>query len=112
MILSQPTTGLDARAALHVATVIRRIADSGRTVLMTIHQPSAAVFLLFDRLLLLQAGGQVVYNGDIGNKGETLEQYFADIAGKQKKAGYNVAACMFAQKQFVLSLLSLLMYCC
>ena len=43
----QPTSGLDARAALIVVKALRKIADEGRTVIATIHQPSLAVFELF-----------------------------------------------------------------
>lgn len=44
---SQPTSGLEARAALLVVETLRRIADEGRTIVATIHQPSYAVFRLF-----------------------------------------------------------------
>jgi ABC-type multidrug transport system ATPase subunit len=44
---SQPTSGLDARAALLVVKTLRAIADEGRTVVATIHQPSGAVFEMF-----------------------------------------------------------------
>ena len=43
----KPTTGLDARSALLVVKLLRKIADQGRTVCATIHQPSSAVFELF-----------------------------------------------------------------
>ena len=38
---------LDARAAILVVKVLRKIADTGRTVIATIHQPSSPVFDLF-----------------------------------------------------------------
>jgi len=50
--IPQPTTGLDSRSALTVARVIRKIASTGRTCICTIHQPSAELFFMFDRLLL------------------------------------------------------------
>jgi hypothetical protein len=40
--------------ALQVAAVCRSIADSGRTVVCTIHQLSRFVFEMFDTLLFLQ----------------------------------------------------------
>jgi hypothetical protein len=43
----KPTTGLDARSALLVVKLLRKIADTGRTVCCTIHQPSSSVFSLF-----------------------------------------------------------------
>ena len=41
-----------------------------------IHQPSAELFQMFDRLLLLRKGGQTVYFGDIGPNALTLINYF------------------------------------
>jgi hypothetical protein len=43
----KPTTGLDARSAMLVVKLLRRIADQGRTVCATIHQPSSTVFEMF-----------------------------------------------------------------
>jgi len=48
--------------------VIRRIANAGRTVICTIHQPSAELFFMFDRLLLLKAGGECVFFGPLGDQ--------------------------------------------
>ena len=59
----EPTSGLDSRAALIVLRVIRKIASRGRSVVATIHQPSAELFSRFDRVLLLQTGGRAVYFG-------------------------------------------------
>jgi hypothetical protein len=44
---SQPTSGLDSRAALLVVKILRKIANQGRTVVATIHQPSSSVFEMF-----------------------------------------------------------------
>ena len=62
VFLDEPTTGLDASSAYNVMEKISRMADKGRTVVATIHQPSAAMVSLYDKLLLLSAG-RVVYLG-------------------------------------------------
>jgi ABC-type multidrug transport system permease subunit len=49
----------------------------GQAVLVTIHQPSAQLFLQFDSLLLLAKGGKTVYFGDIGENASTLKEYFS-----------------------------------
>ena len=41
---------------------IRNVARSGRTVMVTIHQPSIDIFESFNALVLLQAGGRVRLN--------------------------------------------------
>lgn len=80
LFLDEPTSGLDARAAKSLMDGVRKIADSGRTVICTIHQPSTEVFLLFDSLLLLQRGGETVYFGELGRNGETLINYVQGLA--------------------------------
>ena len=62
LFLDEPTTGLDASASHAIVTVLRELAAAGHTVVMTIHQPSAATTALFDRLLLLWSG-RVAYDG-------------------------------------------------
>ena len=42
---------------------LKEIAESGRTVICSIHQPRSDVFALFDHLVLLVKGGKVAYSG-------------------------------------------------
>ena len=62
LFLDEPTSGLDASRALKICKVLRELANEGRTIFSTIHQPSAACFELFDRVILL-SGGLTVYSG-------------------------------------------------
>ncbi|KAF1330392.1 Pleiotropic drug resistance protein abc superfamily, partial [Globisporangium splendens] len=95
LFLDEPTSGLDARSAKVIMDGVRKVANSGRTVLCTIHQPSSEVFHLFDSLLLLKRGGETVYFGDLGHEGSSLIKYFEAIPGTQKIAdGYNPATWM------------------
>jgi ABC-type multidrug transport system ATPase subunit len=79
LFLDEPTSGLDGSGALLVAGVMRAVADRGVVVVSTIHQPSAAIFGMFDELLLLQRRGRVVYNGPVGRDGECLVQYLRGV---------------------------------
>ncbi len=63
LFVDEPTTGLDAFAALKVMQSLRVIASSGRTVVTTVHQPRSSIFQLFDQLLLLSEG-RVMYFGN------------------------------------------------
>ena len=56
MFCDEPTSGLDAFMAQNVITVLREMAAKGKTVVVTIHQPSSEVFAMFDRLLLMSEG--------------------------------------------------------
>ena len=92
LFLDEPTSGLDSRGALVVIRAMRRIADSGRTVVATIHQPSAAVFELFDDLILLKRGGNIVFSGELGEESINLVKYFEERGAKPIEQKENPAA--------------------
>ena len=79
LFLDEPTTGLDARSAAVVMRAIRNVASTGRTVICTVHQPSAELFFSFDALLLLAPGGYPVYAGPLGHRGLALTDYLQVI---------------------------------
>lgn len=66
LFLDEPTSGLDSQSAFNIVRFLKKLAAAGQAILCTIHQPNAALFENFDRLLLLQRGGRCVYFGDIG----------------------------------------------
>lgn len=77
LFLDEPTSGLDSQSAFNIVRFLKKLAAAGQAILCTIHQPNAALFENFDRLLLLQRGGRCVYFGDIGKDAETLRHYLA-----------------------------------
>ena len=60
LFLDEPTSGLDGQSAWNIVRFLRKLADHGQAILCTIHQPSSLLFESFDRLLLLQRGGETV----------------------------------------------------
>jgi ABC-type multidrug transport system ATPase subunit len=76
IFLDEPTSGLDGQSAFNTVRFLRKLADCGQAVLVTIHQPSAQLFAQFDTLLLLAKGGKTVYFGDIGDHAATIKEYF------------------------------------
>ena len=77
LFLDEPTSGLDAQSAWNLIRFLRKLADRGQAILCTIHQPSSMLFESFDRLLLLERGGETVYFGDIGTDSQVVRDYFA-----------------------------------
>ncbi|KAK9441048.1 BMR1-like protein [Metarhizium brunneum] len=75
LFLDEPTSGLDSQSAFNIVRFLKKLAAAGQAVLCTIHQPNAALFENFDRLLLLQRGGRTVYFGDIGEDAAILRAY-------------------------------------
>lgn len=76
LFLDEPTSGLDSQSAFNIVRFLKKLAAAGQAILCTIHQPNSALFENFDRLLLLQRGGECVYFGDIGHDSQVLLDYF------------------------------------
>lgn len=62
MFLDEPTSGLDEVTAASCIRLLKSLAHQDKTIICTIHQPSAAMFAQFDNVYLL-ARGQCVYQG-------------------------------------------------
>lgn len=62
LILDEPTSGLDSFTAEMVMGLLKQQADKGKTIVLTIHQPSSNIFNIFDRLILM-VEGNFVYQG-------------------------------------------------
>jgi len=60
LFLDEPTTGLDSTTALNVLELLKKLAQNGRNIVSTIHQPSSEIFSQFDNLLLM-VRGNVIY---------------------------------------------------
>ncbi|CAH8581010.1 unnamed protein product [Schistosoma bovis] len=67
LYLDEPTTGLDSYTAGTVIQTLRRLADSGRTIVFSIHQPKYSIYRRFDRLTII-SNGQMIYHGPGGQK--------------------------------------------
>uniref|UniRef100_H3DQ46 ABC transporter domain-containing protein n=1 Tax=Tetraodon nigroviridis TaxID=99883 RepID=H3DQ46_TETNG len=74
LFLDEPTTGLDASTANSVLLLLKRMANNGRTIILSIHQPRYSIYRLFDSLTLLVNGKQV-YHGPA----QRALEYFSDI---------------------------------
>ncbi|KAE8958197.1 hypothetical protein PF010_g31044 [Phytophthora fragariae] len=74
---------------------VRKVANTGRTVVCTIHQPSSEVFSVFNSLLLLKRGGETVFAGELGKNASEMIAYFESIDGVANlEDNYNPATWM------------------
>ncbi|XP_061351458.1 pleiotropic drug resistance protein 3-like isoform X2 [Gastrolobium bilobum] len=95
IFMDEPTSGLDARAAAVVMRAVKNVVGTGRTVTCTIHQPSIDIFEAFDELILMKAGGRIIYSGTLGEHSSRVIEYFESIPGVPKiKDNYNPSTWM------------------
>ncbi|CAF1454126.1 unnamed protein product [Adineta steineri] len=85
IFLDEPTSGLDSTSAVTLMHVLRELALKGKTIIMSIHQPSSQIFQSFDQLILL-ADAKTIFMG----KSSNALDYFATL-GHHAPLQYNPA---------------------
>lgn len=53
LVLDEPTSGLSSTDTMSVIQLLRSLADSGKTILVTIHQPSLEAYRMFDAVVVI-----------------------------------------------------------
>jgi len=94
ILLDEPTSGLDSYQAAQVIKFLRKLADTGKTIIAVIHQPSQQVFSMFDDLLLVSEGRQM-YFGEVSE----VRSYFT-------KLGYGASMDDIGTAEHVLDVIS------
>ncbi|KHN36795.1 ABC transporter G family member 9 [Glycine soja] len=74
LFLDEPTSGLDSTTAQRIVSTLWELACGGRTIVMTIHQPSSRLYYLFHKVLLLSEGNSLYFG-----KGSEAIEYFSNI---------------------------------
>ncbi|KAL8505936.1 hypothetical protein ACS0TY_016967 [Phlomoides rotata] len=74
LFLDEPTSGLDSTTAQKIVSTLSELAEGGRTIVMTIHQPSSRLFYMFHKVLLLSEGNPLYFG-----KGSTAMDYFSSV---------------------------------
>ena len=64
MFLDEPTSGLSSRDSENILDLLKELALKGKLLFVVIHQPSSDIFKMFDRLIILDTGGHLIYNGN------------------------------------------------
>mmetsp|Transcript_3179 Transcript_3179/g.2915 ORF Transcript_3179/g.2915 Transcript_3179/m.2915 type:complete len:625 (+) Transcript_3179:16-1890(+) len=77
IILDEPTSGLDSFTAEVLVDLLLEQAKKGKTVVSTIHQPSASIFFKFQKLILVSEG-YTIYQGSA----KASRKYFSRIGFK------------------------------
>jgi ABC-type multidrug transport system ATPase subunit len=78
LVLDEPTTGLDPALDRQVMTMLRRLADAGRVIVVV--TPSLRFLDVCDQVLLLAPGGRTAYRGSPDGVAEAMgSKDWADI---------------------------------
>ncbi|KAH8305528.1 hypothetical protein KR018_002746 [Drosophila ironensis] len=64
LYLDEPTTGLDSSSCSSCVALLKKLASQGHTIVCTIHQPSALIFEMFDKLYTV-VDGYCMYQGPV-----------------------------------------------
>lgn len=64
MFFDEPTSGLDSVASKQCILLLKQMAISGKTIVCSIHQPSAPIFEIFDHLYVV-ANSKCIYQGSV-----------------------------------------------
>ncbi|XP_073298650.1 ABC transporter G family member 9 [Primulina huaijiensis] len=74
IFLDEPTSGLDSTTAQRIVSKLWELSNGGRTIVMTIHQPSSRLYYMFHKVLLLSEGNPLYFG-----KGSEALDYFASV---------------------------------
>jgi ABC-type multidrug transport system ATPase subunit len=86
MFLDEPTSGLSSRDSENILDLLKELARKGKLLFIVIHQPSSEIFKMFDKLIILDTGGYLIYNG---NPIDSIEYFKRKI----EQANYNESEC-------------------
>ena len=63
LFLDEPTSGLSSRDSENILDLLKELSLKGKLVFVVIHQPSSEIFKMFDRMIILDTGGWLIYSG-------------------------------------------------
>lgn len=64
LFLDEPTSGLSSRDSENIMDLLKELTLKGKLIFVVIHQPSSDIYKMFDKLIILDVGGYIVYYGN------------------------------------------------
>ncbi|MCB0801933.1 MAG: ATP-binding cassette domain-containing protein, partial [Flavobacteriales bacterium] len=64
LFVDEPTSGLSSRDSENIMDLLKELTLRGKLIFVVIHQPSSDIFKMFDKLIILDTGGHLIYNGN------------------------------------------------
>ncbi len=63
LFVDEPTSGLSSRDSENVMDLLRELSLKGKLIFVVIHQPSSDIYKMFDKMVILDTGGYLIYYG-------------------------------------------------
>lgn len=89
LLVDEPTSGLSSSDSYKIVVLLKEQASRGKLVIINIHQPSSEIFRLFDKILVVDQGGYMVF---YGNPIEAID-YFKEQSEKIDNASVECITC-------------------
>ena len=102
-LFDEPTSGLSSKDSEHILEIIRGLSHN-KIVFVSIHQPSARLFQLFHKAILLDNGGKLVYFGTPGGMQEYFREAWEDQLARPDDDG-SAPRPDFNQPEFIFDVL-------
>lgn len=104
-LFDEPTSGLSSKDSEHILEIIRGLAHN-KIVFVSIHQPSARLFHMFNKAILLDNGGKMVFFG----RPQEMMDYFREaweeqLARPARDGGTQLPQPDFHQPEFIFDVL-------
>lgn len=64
LFVDEPTSGLSSMDSERIILMLKKQTFKGKIVFANIHQPSSDIFKLFDKIIVMDQGGRVIYQGN------------------------------------------------
>ncbi|MBN2613971.1 MAG: ATP-binding cassette domain-containing protein [Bacteroidales bacterium] len=64
LYVDEPTSGLSSRDSENVMDLLRELTLKGKLIFVVIHQPSSEIYKMFDKMIILDTGGYMIYYGN------------------------------------------------
>jgi len=64
LFVDEPTSGLSSRDSENVMDLLKELSQKGKIIFVVIHQPSSDIFKMFDKLIVMDTGGFMIYYGN------------------------------------------------
>ena len=64
LFVDEPTSGLSSRDSENVMDLLRELTLKGKLIFTVIHQPSSEIYKMFDRIIIMDEGGYMIYFGN------------------------------------------------